>query len=269
MLVVVGIVFIVIICVGYTSLDLDMKSKLYGVGSSSSVQSTAAQRLASYCNVAPPLRTSHSGNIDDNWDLQYLAVNIRHGDRAAIHKLPGTVTSKPLVAANDNRTAKYVEKLKSFHLAALPGKESRYNFEQVSLSSKAIVTMFKTEKMALPPCAVLSHCQPQDEEIDLKVAMNPRKTLKKPDVSLSPGQLTTRGFMQHIELGGLFHDLYSGFLGKVASSQLYVRSTNYARTVQVSLLSVIAGDRTLEPPVVQSILILLWLLGFASMLPSQ
>jgi hypothetical protein len=64
--------------------------------------------------------------------------------------------------------------------------------------------------------------------------MNPRKTLKKPDASLSPGQLTTRGFMQQIELGSLFHELYSGFLTQVASSQLYVRSTNYARTVQVS-----------------------------------
>jgi hypothetical protein len=132
MLVVVGIVFIVVLCVGYASLDLDMKSKMFAGVSSMKSQSTAAQRLATYCNIAPPLRTSPSGNINDSWDLQYLAVNVRHGDRSAIHKIPGTIASKASISTNDNRTAKYVEKLKSFHLAALPGKDSRYNFEQVN-----------------------------------------------------------------------------------------------------------------------------------------
>lgn len=76
----------------------------------------------------------------------------------------------------------------------------------------------------------------QDEEHDLKAALNPKKALRKSDYSLAPGQLTSRGFMQHVHLGQLLHSYYGKeFLDKLSSSyQVYVRSTNYARTVQVT-----------------------------------
>ena len=67
--------------------------------------------------------------------------------------------------------------------------------------------------------------------------MSPRKALTQADIALRPGQLTTRGFMQHIELGQLLNKLYGRkYLANVLSSHMYVRTTNYARTVQVMLI---------------------------------
>lgn len=65
--------------------------------------------------------------------------------------------------------------------------------------------------------------------------MSPRKALTEADTALRPGQLTTRGFMQHIELGQLLNKIYGkNYLADIVSSQMYVRTTNYARTVQVT-----------------------------------
>ena len=76
-----------------------------------------------------------------------------------------------------------------------------------------------------------------DEEHDIKAALNPQKAFHKGDDLLDIGQLTTRGFMQHIHLGEQLLQYYGAdFLkGVTHSSAVYVRSTNYARTVQVSL----------------------------------
>ena len=65
--------------------------------------------------------------------------------------------------------------------------------------------------------------------------MNPKKAFLKSDFLLEIGQLTTRGFMQHIQLGEQFKRYYGNtFLQSVThSGNIYVRSTNYARTVQV------------------------------------
>ena len=75
----------------------------------------------------------------------------------------------------------------------------------------------------------------QRGEHDLSSALDPHKVLSGSDYTLPPGQLTSRGFMQHIDLGQLLHGYYAtALLNQVtSSSQLYVRSTNYARTVQV------------------------------------
>jgi hypothetical protein len=54
------------------------------------------------------------------------------------------------------------------------------------------------------------------------------------DHSIAPGQLTTRGFMQHIHLGTLLHSAYGSFLDQLTTTDVYVRSTNYLRTIRVS-----------------------------------
>ena len=51
--------------------------------------------------------------------------------------------------------------------------------------------------------------------------------------NLGPGLLTTKGFQQHIALGKRLAVIYKDFLASHLKSQgdLYVRSTNYQRTV--------------------------------------
>jgi hypothetical protein len=61
-------------------------------------------------------------------------------------------------------------------------------------------------------------------------AKNIRQQLSNP---VDRGQLTVRGFMQHIELGKQLHMLYGKFLQNTSTNSIYVRSTNYGRTVQV------------------------------------
>jgi hypothetical protein len=56
------------------------------------------------------------------------------------------------------------------------------------------------------------------------------------DFSLSPGQLTSRGFMQHIYLGQLLHSTYQDYFDLLKANDIYVRSTNYLRTIRVSYL---------------------------------
>jgi hypothetical protein len=76
------------------------------------------------------------------------------------------------------------------------------------------------------------------------------------------GQLTTRGFMQHIELGKQLSSLYGTFLRGVSTDRMYVRSTNYARTVQVitrpqPCLFSCSASRLVRLPCVQSVSALL------------
>jgi hypothetical protein len=58
-------------------------------------------------------------------------------------------------------------------------------------------------------------------------------THQESDHSIAPGQLTTRGFMQHIQLGTLLHSAYGSFLNQLTPRDVYVRSTNYLRTIRV------------------------------------
>lgn len=54
-----------------------------------------------------------------------------------------------------------------------------------------------------------------------------------PDLELHQGQLTSIGFMQHINLGYELRMAYNELVDKVKSKdQIYVRSTKYTRTIQ-------------------------------------
>ena len=79
---------------------------------------------------------------------------------------------------------------------------------------------------------------------DLSDALNPMKIFSTPDLALRQGQLTSIGFMQHITLGSMLHRHYAELLDRItAQDQIYVRSTNYARTIQVYILHIIAPIR--------------------------
>ena len=68
----------------------------------------------------------------------------------------------------------------------------------------------------------------------MSLSLDPSTAFRVPDYSLSPGQLTSRGFMQHIQLGQLLRSQYGApLLDHIRSpQQLYVRSTNYIRTIR-------------------------------------
>ena len=69
----------------------------------------------------------------------------------------------------------------------------------------------------------------------MRVALDPSHAFKTPDVTLTQGQLTSIGFMQHVRIGKLLNHAYGDFLAdQIATPQdIYIRSTNYVRTIRV------------------------------------
>jgi hypothetical protein len=66
-------------------------------------------------------------------------------------------------------------------------------------------------------------------------ALDSTTAFRQSDLSLQQGQLTSFGFMQHIQLGSLLHTSYRNYLQSFDEpSEIYVRSTNYIRTIRVS-----------------------------------
>lgn len=133
---VIAVAVIVILCVTYSSVELHLTNGFGDRDRNEGGQSGGASRLDRYCNIEIPNRQLLNHSLKENWTLQYLAINIRHGDRSAIHRMPGTTTfidsSLPSQTPLDNKTTIYIEKLKAFHLSALPGSRKRYNFEKVT-----------------------------------------------------------------------------------------------------------------------------------------
>lgn len=74
-------------------------------------------RLTHYCNVEVPNRVESEMYGISGWELQHLAVNIRHGDRSTLHRIPGTdVTTPPIGDENssylDVRAKQYLPSFK-------------------------------------------------------------------------------------------------------------------------------------------------------------
>ncbi|KAJ1397164.1 histidine phosphatase superfamily [Ochromonadaceae sp. CCMP2298] len=157
--------------------------------------------LERYCHTEVP-RRFYFAHSSSNWTLEYLAINIRHGDRSSIHditgaKLPTPPARPPLI---DGRALSYMPLLASFSLHPL----RHYS------SAPALV-----------------------EGNDMARILDPQGIMRSADRDLGPGQLTSRGYMQHISLGQQLRAVYaqSGFL-RLEPQQIYIRSTSYARTIQ-------------------------------------
>lgn len=69
-------------------------------------------RLSRYCNVEVPKREAADITSIPGWELKHLAINIRHGDRSALHRIPGTISSKPV--NNEQRSEFYNPKAKEY-----------------------------------------------------------------------------------------------------------------------------------------------------------
>ncbi len=153
-------------------------------------------RVIDYCTNE--FLSSQEGE-DEELELRHLLINLRHGDRSAIHKLPN------------------VAKLNSD------------NDPHFLINPKALEYFSKFQDFILSPIQ-------GESQVPSNVAFNPLDKINiftKADRDLLPGELTSKGFMQHIYLGELLHKKYKTFLSKVVSAkQVYIRSTNYNRTVQ-------------------------------------
>jgi hypothetical protein len=183
------------------------------------VQIAHSQKLSPlerYCHVEVP-RRFYFAKTSSNWTLTYLAINIRHGDRSPIHWIDKT-TDPPLPeqppALIDGRALGYMPYLSSF---------------------------------SLHPLRHYSSAPPLVEGAAVSRILDPQGIMHSADRELGPGQLTSRGFMQHVSLGQQLRALYhpSGFLLALrVPEQIYIRSTNYARTIQsaAALLSAMVLD---------------------------
>ena len=172
--------------------------------------SPAVNRLLEYCPLAIP--SGNEGILVDNngnFELKHLLVTIRHGDRSAIHRIPGSADpSKTITTEQGSQTSskyldsyvlQYVQRMTAFRLQSIKSKDP-------SAASKPLMQS-------------LDH--------------NSTKLFKKSDFMLDQGQLTSRGFMQHISLGTILRKAYGSFLSTIKyPPQVIVRSTNYDRTIQ-------------------------------------
>lgn len=132
----------------------------------------------------PALQNSH-------YTLEMVQILARHGDRSAIHAIPGATD----VAGWDCGAPESIRAL----------WQKLENFEIQSMTSGAPVD----PKNYMPNLA-------RSHEV------------------CKPGMLTKEGFIQHVNLGKHLRQAYSSMLSNYSTSSgsLYVRSTNYPRTIQ-------------------------------------
>jgi hypothetical protein len=101
--------------------------------------SSSNQRLSEYCNIEVPSRKKMESYGIPGWELQHLAINIRHGDRSAIHRIPGTSVTAPTVKDEnssyvDIRAKQYLNYFKVFLLSRLPVPGSTDSISKVCVS---------------------------------------------------------------------------------------------------------------------------------------
>lgn len=155
-----------------------------------------------YCNTHP-VTGSEGGTFQGSkdWVLHHLLLNIRHGDRSSIHNIP--------------EAQKLSSQLKNY----------------VVLDYTALQYVPRLNSFVLEPIGN-GHPGTVNSEGDLPDALNTTQVFDGSDGDLAPGILTTRGFTQHILLGKYLAKAYDGFISRVVGHKnLYVRSTNYRRTI--------------------------------------
>lgn len=186
------------------------------------------QRLSDYC----PVSISHgsegtlsASELELDMTLKYILINIRHGDRSAIHLMPGSAPlSLDLIDKGPHlepNALNYLVQMKSIRLEKITATSTGADTAAADTdgsSSKESLTGATAAAAALLEPDSLSHS----------------KLFSVSDYRIKQGQLTTRGFMQHITLGTLLKRSYSSFLSShiKSSANVYVRSTKYDRTFQ-------------------------------------
>ena len=185
------------------------------------------KRLHEYCPLKIPAGSEGripggAASATYGLSLKYLLITIRHGDRSAIHKMPG---SSPI--------------------GMFPDKQHLFHLEPESIKYRDKMSSFTVNKVS-------TKTSPSDDKKEIYSnepdSLNRTTLFETSDFNLNQGQLTTRGFMQHILLGKILQKSYSTFLKNSikSPSNVVVRSTKYDRTIQ----SVAALLTTLLPDVI-------------------
>lgn len=161
-------------------------------------------RLLQYCNFGEPFSINTVGVEGEaskeaetqGMKLVHLAILLRHGDRITLNTIPDSIP--------------YIQNKSEYYLS-----HAKKLLEPISL--------MKVEYL------------PENDVHDstFNSPISSQNILQIPDTRLGPGMLTTIGFMQHYLLGKFINLRYAPFVESISkSSELYVRSTNYDRTIQ-------------------------------------
>lgn len=179
--------------------------------SKSNVQSLHSNRLIKYCSI-DEFNGEEGKYLDtNNFEMKALVITLRHGDRSAIHSIPGKYTPSIDKIDKDSTSSSYLY-------------DSNVSQYTSSVNQFVIVPMsenghFDHDKI---------------ESVSFMDALDSPSLFGRSDMTLPQGQLTSTGFMQHIHLGDHLHNAYSSFISSVNSvKEVYIRSTNYHRTIQV------------------------------------
>lgn len=164
---------------------------------------TLIERLVNYCSLKVAIGAEGPHFIEhEKFILEYVLLTIRHGDRSSIHKMPGSIDNgiaNPDNPFYDSRALQYIPRSSSFSIVPIESRNVK---------------------------STLSNPLPN--------ALTPDSLFATSDRQLSQGQLTSQGFMQHISLGISLSQSYEEFVSRILSkADIYIRSTNYNRTIQV------------------------------------
>lgn len=186
-----------------------------------------SRRLSDYCrndDVSGSEGILPVGNSD--LTLKHILITIRHGDRSAIHQMPGSTfaqNDKPKLKSYLRPEAiKFATDMDSYNLVRISPQTSistrNINTTNDEAVQHSIKMKRKLSEVASPALNSLSSSH----------------IFTKGDFELEQGQLTSKGFMQHIALGTFLRRQYDAFLSLQihSPSNVYVRSTKYDRTFQ-------------------------------------
>lgn len=218
------------------------------------------QRALLYCNEKLVAGSEGSG-IDsdsaaqshfpkaDGFELVHLTMLIRHGDRTAIHAMPGGNMNQYSASDVENASGRGVDGWlqgenglqhpvhgnKYLDVRALEFVPNLLNFATHVLPAPAANGTRAVDSLPQPDEKVLEHQHREHPPTrPIPDALNSEVIFSVGDTELPPGRLTSRGFMQHVVLGQALHKAYSPFLASNVHSvdHVHVRSTNYERTIQ-------------------------------------
>jgi len=185
----------------------------------------------------------HSFEGHQYFELNHVAITIRHGDRNAIHLLPHDAANNNIQYDNGADSTEYFDR-RALAFRDLLGADR--------IAVRPVVRPAEGESTAvnnLEHYLFYSELRPPLEPGGATNIGGAALTGSGAVNELDNAQLTTRGFMQHVSLGRYLHARYSGsgtgspgaftsLLDPVVTprsglpGRLYVRATNYDRTIQ-------------------------------------
>ena len=198
-------------------------------GSTMSEKCKKINRLVEYCvgsssnnhkaAVLPRGAEGATFNGHEKYSLKHVLIAIRHGDRTSIHKMPGAKDDyhhRGIQVDEPQGTGQhFLDDRVQKHLLGLPGY--------------SVLPIFKLQDGERVPLAEQDYFRISN----LTASIDRDTAFSRYDSELPPGQLTSLGYMQHADLGKSLAPAYSGLISTMSSGRdIYVRSTNYERTVQ-------------------------------------